>query len=275
MITALSILTPENSRGIRRLFNSLRKDKVCVELKRARGVCIKHITYTSYKGNVNIDKIDRFIGAQRNHLLCDETINFPKESGYKRFHSSAFAARLCTNMALYVISKCKNPENLKIGIYDTDGNLEGFLKCVLKFCADVTVITDRPENYYDELNSTMEELGATAVITNQRDGICNCDFVIAPYIICEKLPIKETALVLTGGNPKVDIKCFVYSKYYFKMPNGFDKIKPQELDEEYFCSALYTLGSQYELGSIIPKICRNNSTSQTIKSLCSYLDNLM
>jgi hypothetical protein len=55
------------------------------------------------------------------------------------------------------------------------------------------------------------------------------------------------------------------------MPNGFAKIKPSELDEEYFCSALYVLEKQHQLGTIIPISCSNSSSSQTVKSICDYL----
>lgn len=272
MITALSIVVPEKGRGIKRLFNSLRSDKINVELKRARGVCIKHITYLNRRGKPDIGKIDKLVGAQRNHLLCDENISFPENSGYKRFYSSAFSARLCTNMALYAVSKCKNPENLTIGVYDPSGSLHGFLLGILRFCCDVYVVTDNPQSYCHELDEAMNELGAAAVVTKQRDELRRCDLIAAPSQICEKLPLREDAVVLTGAAPKENIKGLVYSKYYFKMPNGFDRIKPAELEEDYFCSALYSLGSQYELGSIIPAICRGGTSSQTVQSLCAYLE---
>ena len=57
------------------------------------------------------------------------------------------------------------------------------------------------------------------------------------------------------------------------MPNGFDALKPDELSEEYFCSALYTLGAQYELGSIVPLNCCGKYGSQTVNSLSELLDN--
>ena len=82
----------------------------------------------------------------------------------------------------------------------------------------------------------------------------------------------QEALVLTTGCPKVPSGGLVYYKYHLRMPNGFDLLKPKDFDEEYFCSALYTLASQYELGSIVPLLCRNYSSSQTVKSLCAYLN---
>ncbi len=272
MITALSIITPEQGKGIKRLINSLRANKISVELRRARGVCVKHITYTSYNGKINIGKIDKYIGTQRNRLLCAEEYGFPKESGYKRFYSPKFASRLCTNMALKILEKCKNSENITLGLYDPEGSLHGYLARVLEFCCEVYVITDCTEGYRAELDAVMDEFGATAVITKQREELGRCDFIIAPDEIAENLPVREDALVLAARSPKVGTKGLVFSKYYFKMPNGFDKIKPPELSEDYFCSALYTLGSQYELGSIVPTMCSNGSSSQTVQSICAYLE---
>lgn len=272
MITALSINTPERGKGIKRLINSLRNNKINVELRRARGVCIKHITYTSYNGKINIGKIDKYIGPQRNRLLCAEEYGFPKESGYKRFYSPKFVSRLCTNMALDILAKCRNSEKITLGLYDPDASLHGYLARVLEFCCEVFVVTDSTESYLAELDAVMDEFGATAVITRQREELGRCDLIIAPCEISENLPIRENSLVLTGQTPKVSTKGLVFSKYYFKMPNGFDKIKPSELSEDYFCSALYTLGSQYELGSIVPTMCSNGLSSQTVQSICVYLE---
>ena len=274
MITALTIDVPEKSKGIRQLLDILKHDRVDVEVKRARGVSIKHVTYTSYSGKVKLAKIDRIIGAQRNHLLCSENLKFPVNSGYKRFFSSEFTSRLCTNMALSVIKSSNCPENLKLGIYDPDGKTPDFLFCVLNYCSDVTVVTQNTEPYYCELRRAMDEFGASAVITSQIQDLDDCKLVVAPCVIKESLPVRGDAVVLTNGCPKVHMGGLIYYKYYLRMPNGFDLIKPNELDEEYFCSALYTLASQYELGSIVPTVCRNFSSSQTVKSLCAYVESI-
>ena len=273
MLTSLSVKFPEKGKGLKKLANKLRKDSVNVEIKRARGVSIKQITYTSYSGRIMLDKADSVIGAQRSRLLCSEKLKFPENSGYGRFYSTDFSARLCTNMALGVLCECKNPEKLRVGIYDLDGDSHNFLFHILGFCSEVTVVTQNSEPYRYELDRAMEELGASAVITKNADDLSECDFIVAPTPIEDTLHLKDTAIVLTVERPKVQINGFAYYKYYLKMPNGFDLLKPQECDEEYFCSALYTLASQYELGSIIPTLCRNDQTTQTVKSLCAELNN--
>lgn len=272
MITALTVRVPERRKGIRGFFDRFRQDKADVQVKRARGVYLKHITYISYSGKIKTERINEIVGAQRNHLLCLPSLKFPENSGYKRFYLPEFSARLCTNMALYVLSRCVNPTRLKIGVYDPNACECDFLHSLMEYVSDVVVVTEEAEKYRAVVDEIMDEQGASAMVTKQTDELCNCNMIIAPYAITEKLPISNEALVLTGEAPKEQTSGLVYYKYYFKMPNGFDRIKPSELDEEYFCSALYTLGRQYQLGSIVPSLCRNYSSSQTVKSLCAYLE---
>ena len=54
MLTALSVNVPEKAEGLRRLANRLRRDRVEVQVSRARGVSLRHITYTSYSGEVRL-----------------------------------------------------------------------------------------------------------------------------------------------------------------------------------------------------------------------------
>ena len=65
MITSLNVVFPEKCGKIRGFFNRLRGDKVCVEIKRARGVSVKQLTYICRRQKVNLNKIDRAIGNQR------------------------------------------------------------------------------------------------------------------------------------------------------------------------------------------------------------------
>lgn len=174
-------------------------------------------------------------------------------------------------MALYALSKFDTPERLTVGIYDPDAQCTDLVSFVLKYTGNVCIITDNEDVFYDELNTIAEETGACAVVTHHREQLSNCDLVIAPFEIEENLPVRNDAVILTNGRPKENIKGFVYFRYCFKMPNGFALLRPEGLSEEYFCSALYTLGSQYELGSIVPDLCRNDNEAQTVKSLCSYL----
>lgn len=272
MITSLNVYTPEKRKGIRGIFDKLRRDRVCVEIKHARGVGVKQLTYINRSGRLCLDKIDKAIGSQRTRLLCCENICFPKNSGYKRFYSPLFSARLSGNMAVQALSLCKNAKKMNVAVYDPDAGSTGLAGSLLEYTNNVSVITDNPEPYYEEINAIADETGACAVVTHSRNQLLNCNLIVAPFEIEEKLPVSSETVVLTAARPKNNVSGLVYFRYNFKMPNGFALLKPEGLSEEYFCSALYTLAAQYELGSIVPDLCCNENEAQTVKSLCAYLE---
>lgn len=265
MITALSVYVPPSPKGIERIFRRFRRDKIDVEVKSARGVSVKHLTYTSYSGELRLDYADKSIGSQRSRLLCSDRLIFPKGSGYRRFVSRSFTERLCTNMALSVLDGLRQPEKIRLGIFDPDASATDFLLRSLKYCSSPVVVTDNTARYSLTARRALDELGAAVFITRGRDELKNSDFIISTGDCGELPPLSREAIVLcTSGK---DCSGNVYGKYCFRMPNGFDRLRPSELDEEYFCSALYSLGSQWELGSIIPLSCVNRQGSQTVQSI--------
>ena len=69
MITALSVKIPEKKKGLKKVADKLRRDRIEVEDKNARGVTLRHITYTSYSGELRLEKINFAVGVQRGRLL--------------------------------------------------------------------------------------------------------------------------------------------------------------------------------------------------------------
>ena len=274
MLTALTVKKHERRKGIKGLADRLKRDRAVIQVRRARGVYLKHITYISYGRKPRFDKLEKIIGDSRNRVICSPKLEFPDNCSFRRFDNSDFTARLCTNLAICLLSMCDFSEKLKIGIYDPDGRDSDFLPYVLNFSSDVTVVTDYPDVYYDENERIMENMGACSVVTKRREELECCQLIIAPRIIENTFSSNENTLILTNGRPMAELTGEVYYKYYFKMPNGFDRIKPQELETEYFCSALYSLGRQYSLGSIVPTMCSNFSTTQTVQSLYAEFEKL-
>ncbi len=252
MITALSIKVPKKKKGLRALADRFRRDRVEAEDKSAGGVTLRHVIYTGYSGELKLEKLNSAVGVERRRLLCSDRLIFPRQSGYRRFSSTAFSSRLCTNFALGVLKSSKNAANLRVAIYDPAAYCADYLFSVLECCADVTVVTSCFEPYFCVLDRALCELGATAMITKNRAELERSDLVIAPQPIAENIKLKDSAVLLAVSRPPKDIKCRAFYKYHFKMPNTFSKLKPDGLSEEYFCSALYTIGGQHQLGSILP-----------------------
>ena len=131
MLTALTVKKHERRKGLKGLVDRLKRDRAVVQVKRARGVYLKQITYISYGRNQRFEKLEKIIGDSKNRIICSPKIDFHDECGFRRFENSDFTARLCTNLAICLLSMCDFAEKLKIGIYDPDGRDSEFLKYVL------------------------------------------------------------------------------------------------------------------------------------------------
>lgn len=272
MITAFSVKIPEKENGIKGLARRLRRDKVDVTVKRARGVNLRHVVYTSYSGQVRLERTDKAIGEQRSQLLCSEKLIFPNHSGYKRFYSASFSARMCTNFALMVLKECTYAHELRLGLFDPRAVATDFVLKALDYINCPLIITENHEPYELTRDRALHESGAAITITKNLSELEQCDLILAPTQLEVTLPLSRTAILLTVGEPRGEQYAECYYHYSFRTPNGFDEIKPKELSTEYFCSALYTLGAQYELGSIVPLSCSGKAGSQTVKSLANLLD---
>lgn len=272
MLTALSVKVPAQRQKWDALRKRLRRDRIEVETMQARGVTLRHVTYISYSGQLRLDKLDSAIGARRDGLLCSDRLIFPRQSGYRRFSSTAFSSRLCTNFALGLLQSCKNAARLRVALYDPEAYCADYLFSLLEICSDVAVVTSCYEPYFYVADRALNELGAAALVTKNRAELKNRDVIIAPRPVAESLPVDGSAYVFTVSPACEGLGGRVFDRYHFRMPNGFAQIKPEELGEEYFCSALYTLGAQYELGSIMPLSASGSAGVRDLKTLANSLD---
>lgn len=270
MLTALTVTNKTEKFCIKRIINYICGNKIEIEVKQVRGVTLKHIEYINRTGKINWQEIDRCVGIQRNHLLCSKYLQLPENMGYRRFYSEEFAKRLCTNMALYILSKLEKPRELKVCLYDKDGENADALIHFLKYSPEIKVITQNREVYGLQAEMILEDTGISPVICETTQSLEDCDFLIAPCAIEEKLPLKNKAVTLTTCCPCAEQNGALYFRYHFKMPNKFETIKPDDLSDFYFASALYTKARQHQLGSIVPMLCSNYAGGARIESICAY-----
>lgn len=272
MLTALTIENVKTNKWYKKLFNIIRGNSLYVDIKSARGVVVRDIRYINRNGNVDWYELDREIGAQRNHLLCNENIILPQNLGFKRFENIRFKIQLACNLGVYVLGKIKSGfPDIKVGVYDLNGCCSEIIGELVNYCDNIFIVTDNTDKYNEKAEKTMAETGAGISVYKSRDVLYDCPLIIAPERIEESIPVSGGSIVLTAFPPTVCVAGLVYFDYHFRMPNMFDKIKPESLSCEYFAGALYTKGRQYELGSIVPTTCSNFTSSQTPRSICDYL----
>lgn len=271
MITALNIVKPSRKTFFSKTVPFVRGNKIKVDHLYSDFVAIKSITYTQNRKKANWNTIDKFVKAQRNHILCNEDIPLPKELGYKRFLSFDLNARLCTNLALYLLKYISKSEDITVGIVDDNALYEEFVYSIVNFTDKVCVVTKNYGAYVSLSNRLLDEKGAVIFITKNLSRLKDCDLIVAPELIKTPIQSKDSALILTAQKPKVTMNATTVYKYCFDLPADIKSAKPEYLDDMYFASALYSLSRVYKLGSIVPRILYSDNTVHTVSSLSNIL----
>ena len=271
MLTSLNIITPSPKCGLTRALFRLRGDSVAEEIIAGKGFSLRRITYTCRSGRVKPKKLYKRLGKNA-LVLAPDGCALP--GGIRRFCSNSFSQRLCVNMALGALRLAKNAAGLRLGIYDPEAVAPDFLLEALRLCRSPVAVTYDALPYEEIKRRALDELGASAIITRSSGELKNCDLIVAPTKIGAYLPVKSSAVVLTAGEPYIRLPGRIYYKYSLNLPPELERLIPPELDAEYFCSALYSLRSFYNLGSAVPASCRGKNACLTPAALSGLIDSL-
>ncbi len=272
MLAALSVIDKTEKNKLKHLLNIIRGNKMTVTIKQARGVTLRHMEYYNRNGKIDWNVIEKYAGVQKKGLLCSKYLNLPENMGFERFEDLEFSRRLCTNMALYILEKVSEVQGLKVCLYDVQGDSADVLIHILEHCPEARVYTENADVYADSRDVVMENTGISPIISSDESIIEDADFLIAPCVIQKTLPLRNSAITLTAACPKAEQRGAIYFRYHFKIPQKFAGIKPCELSDFYFTSALYTLAGQHQLGSIVPMLCSNYSSGARLEAICAYFN---
>ena len=266
MITAVEI-EDKKRKGIFSIL-PFRSNQIRVEHLYCDRAAIKCVTYEKYRKDVNWGVLDRFIKAQRNHLLCRKDLALP-EIGYKRFESFELSGRMAENAALFALENAGR-KDLSVAVLDKSGESVGLSRYLLDNSDNVTAVTDNTSLYLDEASLLLEEKGAVLRVTRSRAPLSNADLIISRERITEPIPVKRDAVIFTSQKPSVPLSCRVVDDYYFDLPDKYENIRPAFLEPMYFASALYTMAGAYELGGELFRYCRDDKSIHTRGSVKEF-----
>ena len=272
MLTSLYVETIKKESLLDRFICKLRRDKIRTYIKQASGISIRCVEYVSYSGKVNFIRLDRIIGAQRNRLLCDKSIELPKDMGYKRFDDSAYKERLCTNLALTLLKSAEN-SHISVGIIDMDAQFTTLPQDVLSYTDNVVVVTACDDIYKEVSQQLIEETGAIIRLSKSFESLNKCELVIAPSGVQRYVASADTVLLTTRKSSDY-VNVEAVSDYTVKLPKMLLELCPKGIDATYFAGALYLCQGVFELGSLIPRLCISKYTVHTVASLKILLSDI-
>lgn len=271
MLTSLYIHKKTYNSKMQSLCAKLLGNKMKVEIRQAGNIQIKCVEYINRTGRTNYNKLDKIIGAQRNRLLCPHDTILSKELGYRRFESSEFKRRLCTNTAISLLSLTTN-SSISVGLLDMDASFALLPKYLLKYTDNVVVVTNEQDIYSEVAESLLHDTGAPIRLSKTVRSLDLCDLIIAPNGLEPNINAKPDSLVLTDRKPQKTLAATTIYGYDIELSDELDFLRPQWLDKTYFASALYTLGRIYDLGAVVPAYCLSSDKIHTISSLTSLLN---
>ncbi len=270
MLTALTIKDYYNNKH-HRLFKF---DHIQLEVIRYNNVHICHIIYYKYGKNVKWQKIRQLAGNESQYILCNPKIEFPENSGLKRYTTNLLKERIAENSATEVLKKASiSDKNISVGIYDKNALRTELAEVLVNYTNRLTVITRDTETYYQMCQQIMKNTGAVIRIKKDLSALKYCQLVIVPQKICETLPVQDNTIIFTAEKPSVCQNGYVYFHYVLSLNDNYKEIKPHSLSDEYFAQALYDKGRQYRLGSTLPILCISEGLHSTINEISRFLVN--
>ncbi len=266
MLTALHIVKKEHKNIVGKFVSLITPDYITVETKSSGETQLKCVTYHSHREKVNFTKIDKYVKAQRNRLLCDEDTLLDESRGYKRFCSDEYKEYLCTNLALEMLSKFRN-DYLKVGLVDINGDFMLYPELLLKYCDSLCVVTEQTDSYSELCDNLLYDTGVAVQLTKTKKSLEQCDFIIAPKTFDFTVSLKDRAVVFTTKKPEKRLLYTVVYDYCVELPQHLRQLKVDFLSDTYLSGALYTLCRMYELGELVPSLCVTQSCVHTAQSL--------
>lgn len=228
-----------------------------------------HIRYQRHRGSIRFKKIYPLALGSPKEILCSAELDL-SGTPFVRFENHELTERIFFNAVRFMLKNFDfKPEELSLTLYDSEGKFSYFAEFLLQYAVNVTVITNAVLFYEKEAQRYMDTFGASLRIQSQIND--SVPFLISPSCISQTLPLEQSTLVFTPYRPSVSLNGLIFDTMTIQSPPIFQRLKPDEIDDLTFLSALYSLELCRELGKLNPngfEICGQSYTLAQCTTFC-------
>lgn len=211
-------------------------------------ISVLHIRYLRHRGSIKFKKIYSFALGSPKEILCRSDIDL-SNTPFVRFESNELSLRLFYNSVRSILKTASlAPEHTQLTLYDEKGEYSYFAELLLQYASQVRVITDAREYYEKEAQRYMDTFGASLII--QRTLQNRAGILISPSRLHSLIPLEYDDIVFTPEPPAVGLRGIVFERMMLCPPPSLLRLKPDEIDDITFLSALYTLEYHHEIAKI-------------------------
>lgn len=230
-----------------------------------------YLKYILNRGNINLKKISHYAKISQN-ILCDKNLSL-KNTNFKRFENNDFNRIMMKNFIFTVLKSNElSQKKLKISFYDPNAGYSEFAKELFQYTSNITIVSNMPKFYENESEKILNEIGSGFIVSNSLEKLTPCDLLICPEKIKIPLPTMTSSLIFTVQKPLVNVSGTVINDYPVELPVKYREIKPTNIENNYFLSALYALCHQKELKKITPLYCKTENQFFSVKDISQRID---
>ncbi len=217
-----------------------RKRKCNVEslLNPVKGAApFKVINVLCGKKGIDWRTVSAAAGCSARSMLVPEGVFVPSYISIKLFEPEVLPLLIMLNTAVAYLSRGEIAKN-KLIIVDRNAVLPEYIKRVVMFAAQITVVTDCPEKYCGCMTELMEKCGAGIRVCNQPDSKVKYDVAVT----------SDEAV-----NSSVCLDATDLTEENVTIPDEYLRMCPEKIDKFIFLCALFECSGLLKAGELTLK----------------------
>lgn len=249
-------------------------EKIELEEKNIKDkVNLLNIKIKTRNGKINWKKINKLFKNEKVDVLCSENIEIKESLNLKKFYSSKFRKRLCINSALEVLKLADaNANNIKILFIDKYGEYSKDVHKFIKYSNQVGVLTENKKIYEKEEHYIMKQYGASLFIAGNMRLASNYNIIICPEMPQKIFSVGKESYIFTGEKSEFLSGEKIFFDYEVKIPNIYNKFKPQKISDMDFLEAIFYEYEFEDLTNIVPKKCMSDYKNVKLQELAKDIN---
>lgn len=151
----------------------------------------------AHKGRIPYDKIRKIASGVNDGLIFPESFIPPEEEGMKLYSPKYFKEMMLFNSAVFMLEKSVfEPTQTVITLIDKKGVLAGEISRLVKYAAEIRVVTDNTRPYEIVSRKILEQCGLSILVSSMLSSISREGIIISPKI--SEIPLSFKGIVITG-----------------------------------------------------------------------------
>ena len=192
------------------------------------------VTTDKHHGKIPWKKLETCLGILRDNILIPDDITIPEGINITKFSPDILPRLMLMNSATDYITNHKQIfQNKSLTVFDEKGIYTQYIEKLLPCFGNIKIVTDGTDIYLSLSQRLLETYGFSLIISEEENF--NSDVIITHSC---KVPLYFNGIVFTNEK-KYIMNAMVCYGNEINLPNQYESLRPQNIEDILFASALY------------------------------------